>query len=163
MGTSKGIRKSLGYGMNESAKKTIFVLNGPNLNLLGTRQPDIYGKTTLEDIKAGLEGRAAEMGLAIDFRQSNHEGELVDWCQEAGKKAGAVIINAGGYTHTSVAIRDALAALDIPVIEVHLSNIYAREEFRHTSLISGVAAATICGFGALGYYFALDGLKENLT
>ena len=149
--------------MTKRTKKPVFVLNGPNLNLLGTREPAIYGKTTLEDIEKGLTAKAKDMGLAIDFRQSNHEGELVDWCQEASEAAAAVIINAGGYTHTSVAIRDALAALTIPVVEVHLSNIYAREEFRHTSLISGVAAASVCGFGADGYYFALEGLKGNLT
>ena len=149
--------------MNAKAKKPVFVLNGPNLNLLGTRQPEIYGETTLEAIRGGLEARAKHMGLTIDFRQSNHEGELVDWCQEAAQAACAIIINAGGYTHTSVAIRDALAVMEIPVIEVHLSNIFVREDFRHTSLISGVATASICGLGARGYYFALEGLKENLT
>ena len=149
--------------MTKNENKPVFVLNGPNLNLLGARQPEIYGKATLEDIQTALEMQAKGLGFVIDFRQSNHEGKLVDWCQEAGAKASGLIINAGGYTHTSVAIRDALAALEIPVVEVHLSNIYAREAFRHTSLISGVSSATICGLGARGYHFALEGLAEMLT
>jgi 3-dehydroquinate dehydratase-2 len=135
---------------------TIFVLNGPNLNLLGTREPRIYGTQTLSDIGATIEQRAKALKLKLDIRQSNHEGVLVDWLHEAMAKASAVIINAGGYAHTSVAIRDAAAALPIPVIEVHLSNIYAREGFRRTSLVGQVARGSIIGFGALGYVLALD-------
>ncbi|HEY8434163.1 MAG TPA: type II 3-dehydroquinate dehydratase [Sphingomicrobium sp.] len=135
---------------------TIFVLNGPNLNLLGTREPRIYGTQTLSDINATLEQRAKALKLKLDIRQSNHEGMLVDWLHEAMAKASAVIINAGGYAHTSVAIRDAAAALPIAVIEVHLSNIYAREGFRRTSLVGQVARGSIVGFGALGYVLALD-------
>lgn len=135
---------------------TIFVLNGPNLNLLGTREPRMYGTQTLSDINTTLEQRAKALKLKLDIRQSNHEGMLVDWLHEAMAKASAVIINAGGYAHTSVAIRDAVAALTIPVIEVHLSNIYAREGFRRTSLVGQVARGSIIGFGALGYVLALD-------
>src|SRR4051812_21324487 len=135
---------------------TIFVLNGPNLNLLGTREPRIYGTQTLAEIQAMLEQRAKALKLALDIRQSNHEGVLVDWLQEALAKAAAVIINAGGYAHSSIAIRDAIAALAIPVIEVHLTNIYAREGFRRTSLVGQVARGSIVGFGPLGYVLALD-------
>jgi 3-dehydroquinate dehydratase-2 len=135
---------------------TIFVLNGPNLNLLGTREPRIYGTQTLSDIAATLEQRAKGLKLAIDFRQSNHEGVLVDWLNEALAKASAVIINAGAYAHSSIALRDAIAALPIPVIEVHLTNIYAREGFRRQSLLGQVARGSIIGFGPLGYLLALD-------
>ena len=136
--------------------ETIFVLNGPNLNLLGTREPRIYGTQTLTEINQNLERRARALKLELDLRQSNHEGELVDWLNEALAKASAVIINAGGYAHTSIAIRDAVAALPIPVIEVHLSNVYAREHFRRQSMIAQVAKGSIVGFGALGYLLALD-------
>jgi len=136
---------------------TIFVLNGPNLNLLGTREPDIYGSETLDDIAAALSDRAGELGVEIDIRQSNHEGHLIDWLHEAGSSgAKAVILNPGGYTHTSVAIRDAVASIDVPVIEVHLSNPDARESFRRRSLVAAVAKGSIRGFGALGYILALD-------
>ena len=135
---------------------TIFVLNGPNLNLLGTREPRIYGTQTLADISATLEQRAKSLKFNLDIRQSNHEGVLVDWLQEALAKASAVIINGGGYAHTSVAIRDAVAALSIPVIEVHMSNVYAREHFRRQSMIAQVARGSIVGFGALSYLLALD-------
>ena len=135
---------------------TIFVLNGPNLNLLGTREPRIYGTQTLADIGAMLEERAKALKLKLDIRQSNHEGVLVDWLHEALAKASAVIINAGGYAHSSIAIRDAVAALPVPVIEVHLTNIYAREGFRRQSLVGQVARGSIIGFGALGYVLALD-------
>ena len=135
---------------------TIFVLNGPNLNLLGTREPRIYGTQTLADINENLQRRAKALKLELDLRQSNHEGELVDWLHEALAKASAVIINAGGYAHTSIAIRDAVAALPIPVIEVHLSNVHAREHFRRQSMIAQVARGSIVGFGALGYVLALD-------
>ena len=136
---------------------TIYVLNGPNLNLLGLREPEIYGSDTLDDIAGALEDRARALGLEIDMRQSNHEGHLIDWLQEANMEgAKAVILNAGGFTHTSVAIHDAIKAIEVPVIEVHLSNPHARESFRHRSLIAPVARGTIAGFGALGYQLALD-------
>ena len=135
---------------------TIFVLNGPNLNLLGTREPRIYGTQTLADIAEMLEQRAKALKLKLDIRQSNHEGVLVDWLQEALARASAVIINGGGYSHTSVAIRDAVAALSIPVIEVHLSNVYAREHFRRQSMIAQVARGSVIGFGPLSYVLALD-------
>ena len=135
---------------------TIFVLNGPNLNLLGTREPRIYGTNTLADIGAMLEKRAKSLKLQLDIRQSNHEGVLVDWLHEALAKASAVIINGGGYAHTSIAIRDAIAALPIPVVEVHLSNVYAREGFRRQSMIAQVARGSITGLGPLGYMLALD-------
>jgi 3-dehydroquinate dehydratase-2 len=135
---------------------TIFVLNGPNLNLLGTREPRIYGNQTLADIAETLEQRAKSLKLKLDIRQSNHEGLLVDWLHEAMAKASAVIVNAGGYSHTSIAIRDAVSALPIPVIEVHLSNIYAREGFRRQSMIAQVARGSITGLGPLGYVLALD-------
>jgi 3-dehydroquinate dehydratase-2 len=136
---------------------TIFVLNGPNLNLLGVREPDVYGRDTLDDIASALEDRARELGLGIEMRQSNHEGHLIDWLHEAqASGAKAVILNAGGYTHTSVALHDAVKAISVPVIEVHLSNPQARERFRHRSMIAPVAAGTITGMGALGYQLALD-------
>jgi 3-dehydroquinate dehydratase-2 len=135
---------------------TIFVLNGPNLNLLGTREPRIYGTQTLADIGETLQQRAKALKLKLDIRQSNHEGVLVDWLHEAMAKASAVVINAGGYAHTSIAIRDAVAALPVPVIEVHLSNIYAREGFRRLSLLGQVTRGSIVGFGPLGYVLALD-------
>ena len=134
----------------------ILVLHGPNLNLLGSREPEIYGRDTLADIDARVGSLAAELGVAVEARQSNHEGELVTWIQQAGAEGfRAVIINAGAYTHTSVAVRDALTACGLPVIEVHLSNIYKREEFRRTSLISDVAVGQIAGFGAQSYLLAL--------
>jgi 3-dehydroquinate dehydratase-2 len=139
---------------------TIFVLNGPNLNLLGSREPRIYGTQTLDDVKASLEERAKGLNVRVDFRQSNHEGELVDWIQEAMAKASAIIINAGAYSHTSIAIRDALAALQIPIVEVHLSNIHAREPFRRQSFISQVARGAIVGLGSLGYLLALDAAAQ---
>jgi 3-dehydroquinate dehydratase-2 len=136
---------------------TIYVLNGPNLNLLGLREPDIYGHDTLDDIAGLLEDRARELDLRIDMRQSNHEGHLVDWLHEAqAEGARAVILNAGAYTHTSIAILDAMKAIVTPVIEVHLSNPHARESFRHRSHISKAAKGTIAGFGALSYVLALE-------
>lgn len=134
----------------------VFVLNGPNLNLLGSREPRIYGTQSLSDIGEMLEQRARSHKLKLDIRQSNHEGVLVDWLQEAMAKAAAVIVNGASYAHTSIAIRDAVAALTIPVIEVHLTNIYAREGFRRTSLLGQVARGSIVGFGPLGYVLALD-------
>jgi len=141
------------------ATSLVFVLNGPNLNLLGTREPEIYGDDTLDDIAMMLEDRAATLGLTIDLRQSNHEGHLIDWLHEAAsREVRAVILNAAGLTHTSVALHDAIKAIAIPVIEVHLSNPAAREAFRHHSFIAPVARATITGFGALGYVLALDAI-----
>ncbi len=137
---------------------TIFILNGPNLNLLGSREPEIYGRATLDDIRQALEAQARKAGRTIDFRQSNHEGVLVDWIQEARVKGKGLIINPGAYTHTSVAIHDALKALQIPKIELHLSNVHAREAFRRNSYISPAVDAVICGLGAAGYLTALDAL-----
>ena len=135
----------------------IMVLNGPNLNLLGTREPEVYGSETLDDVAVRLEDRARELGVDIDMRQSNHEGHLVDWLHEAASRgAKAVILNAGAYTHTSVAVRDAVKAIPVPVIEVHISNPHARERFRHHSHIAPVAKGTIAGFGTQGYLLALD-------
>lgn len=136
---------------------TIFVLNGPNLNLLGFREPEIYGADTLDDIAAMLEDRGRELGLEVDLRQSNHEGHLIDWLHEAqGVGAKAVILNPGAYTHTSIALYDAIKAITTPVIEVHLSNPHAREEFRHISYAGRAARGTIAGFGALSYLLALE-------
>ena len=135
---------------------TIFILHGPNLNLLGSREPRLYGTQTLAEIDAMLEQRAKALKLKLDIRQSNHEGVLVDWLNEALAKASAVIINAGAYAHSSIALRDAVAALAVPVIEVHLTNIYAREGFRRQSMIAQVARGSIVGLGALGYVVALD-------
>jgi len=135
----------------------IYVLNGPNLNLLGLREPDIYGSETLDDLGERLEARAQELGVGIDMRQSNHEGHLIDWLHEANAKgAKAVLLNAGGFTHTSVALHDAIKAINVPVIEVHLSNPQARESFRRRSLVASAARGSIAGFGALGYELALD-------
>ena len=137
--------------------ETVFVLNGPNLNLLGTREPDIYGHDTLDDIAGQLEDRARALGLEVDLRQSNHEGHLVDWLHEAqATGAKAVLLNAGGFTHTSVAIHDAIKSVTTPVIEVHLSNPHRRETFRHVSLVGQAARGTIAGFGALSYLLALE-------
>lgn len=141
----------------------ILVINGPNLNLLGTREPEIYGRTTLDDVKAATTAQAKARGLAADFRQSNDEGELVEWIQDARASAAGIIINAGAYTHTSVAILDALQACGKPVIEVHLSNIYKRESFRHHSYVSPAATGVICGLGAQGYVLAVDAMADLLT
>ncbi len=141
---------------------TVLVLNGPNLNLLGTRQPDIYGNESLDDIRVMVKKRAADLGLAADFRQSNDEGELVGWIQGAPGAARGIVINAGGYSHTSVAILDALLACGVPVVEVHLSNLFRREPFRHHSYVSQAAHGVICGFGAQGYALALEALKGLL-
>jgi 3-dehydroquinate dehydratase-2 len=139
------------------SRTLVLVLNGPNLNLLGTREPDIYGRETLDDIAAQLEEQANALGLQIDLRQSNHEGHLVDWLHEAAsREALAVLLNAGALTHTSVALHDAIKAITVPVIEVHLSNPHAREAFRHKSFIAPVAKGTISGFGAGSYRLALD-------
>ncbi len=140
----------------------VLILNGPNLNMLGTRQPEVYGAATLADIEANCEQRAKDLGLAAECRQSNSEGELVGWIQGARKDAQAIVINPGAYSHTSVAILDALLAVDLPVVEVHLSNIYRREEFRHHSYVSKAAQGVICGFGARGYIMALEALAAQL-
>lgn len=138
----------------------IAVLNGPNLNLLGTREPDIYGRETLADIERACAARAAALGFAIDLRQSNSEGQIVDWIQEAGAAAAGIIINPAAYTHTSVAIMDALKQASCPVVEVHLSNIFRREPFRHHSYVSPVANGVICGFGSQGYILALEAIAR---
>lgn len=135
---------------------TVFILNGPNLNLLGVREPSVYGHDTLADIEERCLARASALGLQIDFRQTNHEGQLVDWIQEARESADGIILNAGALTHTSVAILDALSAAGLPVIEVHLSNIFRREDFRHHSYVSLAANGVICGLGPQGYELALD-------
>lgn len=141
--------------------KPIYILNGPNLNLLGKREPEIYGHETLQDVQTRCEKRAEALGLKIEFRQSNEEGELVDWIQEARARGSGLIVNAGAYTHTSVAMLDALLASEIPCVEVHLSNIFRREEFRQHSYISQGAIGIICGFGVKGYELALEALAEK--
>lgn len=143
--------------------RPVFILNGPNLNLLGTREPDIYGTETLETISQACKTHAAGLGLNVDIRQSNTEGELVGWVQEASKTACGLIVNAAAYTHTSVALHDALKASQLPVIEVHLSNVYKREAFRHKSYVSALAEGVICGFGGQGYLFALDAMASTLA
>ena len=143
--------------------KPLHIINGPNLNLLGTREPEVYGTTTLADIEAMCAGRAKSLGLETVCLQSNDEGEMVNFIQTARNEASGLIINAGAYSHTSVAILDALQAVEVPIIEVHLSNIFAREEFRHHSYVSGVAAGVICGLGAQGYEMAIDALAARLA
>ena len=143
--------------------KPIFVLNGPNLNLLGLREPAIYGAETLADVRRRSEARARALSLAVDFRQSNHEGQLVDWIQEAREAASGIILNAGALTHTSVAILDALKAAEKPVIELHLSNVFRREPFRLHSYVSAAAQGVICGFGAKGYELALEAMADILV
>jgi 3-dehydroquinate dehydratase II len=143
--------------------KTLYVLNGPNLNLLGSREPHIYGRATLADVEKRCRATTKEHGLALEFRQSNHEGELIDWIQEArAQKAVGLVINPGGFSHTSVAILDALSAMEAPVIEVHISNIHAREPFRRHSYVSQAARAVVCGFGIDGYALAINGLAAMI-
>jgi 3-dehydroquinate dehydratase-2 len=141
-------------------KTGVLVLNGPNLNMLGTRDPEIYGHTTLAEIEAACVEHGQTLGLAVSCRQSNHEGELVGWIQEARGNMAGLVVNAGALTHSSVAILDALSILDMPIVEVHLSNIFARESFRHHSYISPVATGVICGLGAQGYILALDAIAR---
>lgn len=141
--------------------KPIYVLSGPNLNMLGKREPEIYGSETLDDIHGLLKAKAAQKKTDINCLQTNHEGELVDFIQEAGDKASGIIINAGALTHTSVALADAIKAIDIPVIEVHMSNVYQREKFRHHSYLSPVVIGVICGFGSQSYELALDFLLKS--
>ena len=140
----------------------ILVINGPNLNMLGTREPEIYGSETLADIEAASKGRADELGLEVEFRQSNSEGDMVDWIQQARKSHSGLIVNAGAYTHTSVAVLDALLSCDLPIIEVHLSNILKREDFRHESYVSKAATGMISGLGGHGYLLALEALARIL-
>jgi 3-dehydroquinate dehydratase-2 len=142
---------------------TIFVLNGPNLNLLGLREPEVYGSDTLNDIEDRVRARGKTLGFEIDFRQTNVEGQLVDWIQEARTKAKGLIINPAAYTHTSVALHDAIKVAGVPAIEVHLSNTYAREDFRHHSYVSPVAHGIVVGFGAYGYELALEGLARIVS
>lgn len=141
----------------------VLVLNGPNLNMLGTREPDVYGAETLDDIEAKCRVRAADLGLALEFRQTNTEGVMVDWVQQARGQFDILIVNAGAYTHTSVALLDALKAVNLPCIEVHLSNIHQREEFRHHSYVSKTALGMIAGFGGFGYEMALEAAARLLT
>ncbi|MCW5772639.1 MAG: type II 3-dehydroquinate dehydratase [Rhodospirillaceae bacterium] len=140
----------------------VFVLNGPNLNLLGQREPGVYGTATLADVERLCRERAERLGLAVDFRQTNHEGVLVDWIQEARQAAAGIVLNAGAYTHTSVAILDALQAAEKPVIEVHISNVFRRETFRHHSYVSAAALGVIAGCGPLGYALALEALAAHV-
>jgi 3-dehydroquinate dehydratase-2 len=145
--------------MAQTTRKTVYVLNGPNLNLLGTREPEKYGRATLADVERLCREAAKAHGLAVEFRQSNHEGAIVDWIQEAAReKAVGIVLNPAAYTTTSVAILDAILAAQIPVIEIHITNIHARESFRHDSYVSKVARAVICGFGVEGYRLAISGL-----
>ena len=146
-------------------KKTVWILNGPNLNLLGTREPAIYGAQTLADVEKLCLDEGTRLGLTIDFRQSNHEGELIDWIHEAGREHAAgnvigVVLNAGAYTHTSIALHDAIKGANVPVIELHISNVHAREPFRHHSWISPAARAVMAGFGVHGYALAIAGLHS---
>ena len=140
--------------------KPIYVLNGPNLNMLGRREPELYGRETLADLEKRVRTRGAALGQGIEFRQSNHEGELVTWIQEARESASGIILNAAGYTHSSIAILDALQAAELPVIEVHLSNIFRRESYRQHSYVSLAASGVICGLGAKGYELALEAMAE---
>jgi 3-dehydroquinate dehydratase-2 len=141
---------------------SVLVLNGPNLNLLGTRQPEIYGHTTLGDVEEMCRARADDIGLGIDFRQSNHEGVLIDAIQDARGNHDGIVLNAGALTHTSIGLMDAVASVDLPCIELHLSNVHAREPFRHRSYLAPVSFGIICGFGASGYLMALDGMARHL-
>lgn len=141
----------------------VLVLNGPNLNLLGQREPEIYGRTTLADIEARVRELAAKMGVEVEFRQSNWEGQLVDWIHEARGIFAGIVLNAGAYTHTSIALRDAIAAAGVPTVEVHLSNVHAREEFRHRSLIAPVCRGVIAGFGVMSYLLGLEAAIVNAS
>lgn len=142
---------------------SVLILNGPNLNLLGTRQPDVYGATTLADVETMCRAAGERLGMSVAFEQSNHEGILIDQIHAAKTSHDAIVLNAGAFTHTSIAIMDAIASVELPVVEVHLSNIHAREAFRHKSYIAPVAVGQICGFGAKGYILALEALAERLA
>lgn len=141
----------------------VFVLNGPNLNRLGKREPGIYGQTTLDDIAASCRSTGERLGLEVDFRQSNHEGVLIDWIHEAGEAARGVVINAGAYTHTSIALHDAIKSVTVPVIEIHISNVHAREAYRHHSAIAAAAVGVIAGFGPRSYVLGLEALAGILA
>ncbi|QJF51215.1 type II 3-dehydroquinate dehydratase [Roseobacter ponti] len=141
---------------------SVLILNGPNLNLLGTRQPEVYGTTTLNDIETLCKDHAEATGMTMEFCQSNHEGALVDKIHEARGRHAGIILNAGAYTHTSIALMDAISSVELPAIELHLSNVHARESFRHQSYIARVAIGLICGFGARGYVLAMDALKDHV-
>lgn len=143
--------------------KPVFVLNGPNLNMLGLREPAVYGAATLKDVEARCRSHAAGIGLGIEFRQSNHEGDLVTWIHEAREQASGIALNAGALTHTSVALHDALKAADLPAVEVHLSNVHRRESFRHHSYIAAAVTGVICGFGVESYVLALSALHSIIT
>lgn len=143
-----------------NATPIISILNGPNLNMLGTRQPEVYGRESLADVETLCRAHAVRLGLEIEFRQSNHEGDLVTWIQECRGRAAGIVINAGAYTHTSVAVLDALLAAEVPAVEVHLSNIHQRDPFRHHSYVAKAAKGMICGFGSHGYVLALDALAR---
>jgi len=145
------------------ADRTILVVNGPNLNLLGVREPSVYGSETLAEIEEACLERADTLGLAVDFRQTNSEGEMIDWVQEARESADGIIINAGGYSHTSIALLDALTASELPIVEVHLSNIHRRESFRHHSYVSHAARGVIVGLGGHGYELALEAMARLLA
>lgn len=142
---------------------TLFVLNGPNLNLLGQRESGIYGADSLDDIRNACVQTGREHGFDVDFRQTNHEGEMVEWIQEAGAKAAGIVINPAAYGHTSIALHDAIRAITPPVVEVHLSNIHAREEFRHHTMVAPVAVGVICGFGMQGYVLAIHALAGTIN
>lgn len=145
------------------AQPIVYVLNGPNVNLLGTREPDVYGKTTFAELEAACRARASALGLTLEFRQSNHEGQLVDWVQEARATAAGIVINPGGLTHSSVSLLDAILAAGIPTIEVHLTNIHRRDAFRSTSYVSKAATGVICGLGPQGYELALEALAAIVS
>jgi 3-dehydroquinate dehydratase-2 len=148
--------------MRDDMMPSFLILNGPNLNLLGTRQPEVYGRTTLPDIEKMCQSHAEKIAVTIEFAQTNHEGVLVDLIHGARGTKDGIILNAGAYTHTSVALMDAIASVEVPAIELHLSNVHAREAFRHTSYISKVCVGIICGFGAQGYLLAMDAMKAHL-
>jgi 3-dehydroquinate dehydratase-2 len=148
--------------MSSAPLPLVAVLNGPNLNMLGLRQPEVYGSATLDDVEALCAETAEQLGLGIDFRQTNGEGELISWVQECRGRVAGIVINPGGYSHTSIALMDALLAVELPVVEVHISNIHKREPFRHHSYVSRVANGVICGFGIRGYALALTALADLL-
>jgi 3-dehydroquinate dehydratase-2 len=159
---AKLARRSGGGHKAKIMSKRVLVINGPNLNMLGIREPKLYGSQTLGDIEAMCKAEGKKLGLTVECKQTNREGEICEWIQQAYGKTDAIVLNPGGYSHTSVAIRDAISAVGIPVVEVHLSNIHAREEFRHFSYVSAVAVGVICGLGAAGYRLALEALAERL-
>lgn len=160
MTVSKRVQASADAAAHASDRPVIVVIHGPNLNLLGTREPHIYGKTTLREVDDDLEARGSELGVSVETFQSNHEGLLVDRVQQARGTAAGLIVNAGGLTHTSVSLRDAIAAVEVPTIEVHLTNLYKREEFRHRSYLAPVCLGQIAGLGAIGYRLALEALAR---